>query len=304
MSDPVLTEEPLQFGESGRLFGILTLPGIPPRSAQELPVFVFLNAGLLHRVGPARLHVRLIRELAQLGFSSLRVDLAGTGDSSPRPGLTYPQSVAADFGEISSVLESRLGRLPLVLAGLCSGAHDAVRLTPEQPRVVGMVLLDPICFPDDGFRARAVVLKYTNPARYISWLKRRFKALRIPCGGRQEENDSVGVPTPEDKPTQEQLRAAWGVPNREQLRAAFESIREREGRVISVFTQSALDYYNQTGQLGRVLGVDGYQQFCTEVFWPQAEHIYPLDLHRRRLIEEIKNWAGDYIRPPVIESHA
>ena len=292
MSDPVLTEEPLQFGESGRLFGILTLPGMPPRSAQELPVFVFLNAGLLHRVGPARLHVRLVRELAQMGFSSLRVDLAGTGDSSPRPGLTYPQSVAADFGEISGVLESRLGRLPLVLAGLCSGAHDAVRLTPEEPRVVGMVLLDPICFPDDGFRARAVVLKYTNHARYIAWLKRRFKALTIPCGGKQEENDSVDVLAPEDKPTQEQLRAA------------FESIREREGRVISVFTQSALEYYNQTGQLGRVLGVDGYQQFCTEVFWPQAEHIYPLDLHRRRLIEEIKNWAGDYIRPPVIESHA
>ena len=59
MSDPVLTEEPLQFGEGGRLFGILTLPGMPPRRAQELPVFVFLNAGLLHRVGPHRLHVRL-----------------------------------------------------------------------------------------------------------------------------------------------------------------------------------------------------------------------------------------------------
>ena len=151
MSDPVLTEEPLQFGEGGRLFGILTLPGMPPRRAQELPVFVFLTAGLLHRVGPHRLHVRLARELAQMGFSSLRVDLAGTGDSPPQPGLTYPQSVAADFREISGVLESRLGRLPLVLAGLCSGAHNAVRLTPEEPRVVGMVLLDPICFPDRRF---------------------------------------------------------------------------------------------------------------------------------------------------------
>ena len=304
MSDQVLMEEPLQFGDGGRLFGILTLPSRSHRKAPGLPVFVFLNAGLLHRIGPHRLYVRLARDLSRMGFSSLRVDLAGTGDSPRRPGLTYSQSVAADFGAISGVLESRLGRLPLVLAGLCSGAHDAVRLTPEEPRVVGMVLLDPICFPDDGFRARAVVLKYTNHARYIAWLKRRFKALTIPCGGKQEENDSVDVLAPEDKPTQEQLRAAWGVPNREQLRAAFESIREREGRVISVFTQSALEYYNQTGQLGRVLGVDGYQQFCTEVFWPQAEHIYPLDLHRRRLIEEIKNWAGDYIRPPVIESHA
>jgi len=128
-------------------------------------------------------------------------------------------------------------------------------------------------------------------------LKRRFKALTIPCGGKQEENHSVDVLAPEDNPTQEQLRAAWGVPNREQLRAAFKSICEREGRVLSVFTQNALEYYNQVGQLGRVLGVDGYQQFCTEVFWPQGEHTYTLELHRRRLIEEIKNWAGGYIRP-------
>ena len=103
-----------------------------------------------------------------MGFSSLRVDLAGTGDSPPHPGLTYPQSVAADFGEISGVLESRLGRLPLVLAGLCSGAHNAVRLTPEEPRVVGMVLLDPICFPDGGFRVRVLVARSTRILRDIS----------------------------------------------------------------------------------------------------------------------------------------
>lgn len=297
MSDPVLMEEPLQFGEGGRLFGILTLPGMPPRNAQELPVFVFLNAGLLHRVGPHRLYVRLARDLSRMGFSSLRVDLAGTGDSPGRPGLTYRQSVAADFGEISGVLESRLGRLPLVLAGLCSGAHNAVRLTPEEPRVVGMVLLDPICFPDYGFRARAVVVKYTNPARYLVWLKRRLNLLTTLPGESEKDNEMIDPLTLGDQSTREQLRAAWGVPDREQLRAAFESICEREGRVLSIFTQNVHEYYNQVGQLGRVLGVDGYQQFCTELFWPQAQHIYPLDLHRRRLIEEIKNWAGAYIRP-------
>ncbi len=85
-------------------------------------------------------------------------------------------------------------------------------------------------------------------------------------------------------------------PTREQMRAAFESIRERKGRVLSVFTQAALQYYNQAGQLGRVLGLNGYQHFCTELFWPQAQHTYTLEQHRRRLIKEIRAWAGDYIR--------
>jgi len=154
-----------------------------------------------------------------------------------------------------------------------------------------MVLLDPICFPDDGFRARGFVLKYTNPARYIVWLKRHFRALTIAGSEDNEEYQSVGLPQSEVDSTWEQLRAAWGVPNLEQLRAAFQSIRERKGRVISVFTQNALGYYNQRGQMGRVVGVEGCQQFCTEVFWPHADHIYSLELHRRRLMDEIKNWA-------------
>jgi len=285
MPDHVLTEEPLQFGEGGRLFGVLTLPSVPPRNAQALPVFVFLNAGLLHRVGPYRLYVRLVRNLAQMGFSSLRVDLAGRGDSPERFGLTNQQSVAADYEEIVGVLESRLGRLRLVLGGLCSAADDAIRLARADQRVIGMLLLDPVCSLDDGFRARAVIMKYTNPARYLVWLKRRLNLLATLPGENWNDSEMIDPLTLRDAPTGEQLRAA------------FEAICERRGRVLSVFTQYAAQYYNQLGQLGRTLDVVGYQRFCTEIFWPQMAHTYTLELHRRRLIEEIKNWAGGYIRP-------
>ena len=30
-----------------------------------------------------------------------------------------------------------------------------------------------------------------------------------------------------------------------------------------------------------------------DLFWPHAEHTYPLDSHRCRLIEEIKAWAAE-----------
>ena len=282
MPDTVVTEEALQFGEGGRLLGILTQARVPSGNARELPVFVFLNAGSLDRVGPSRLHVRLARELASMGFSSLRVDLAGTGDSSRRPGLTNQQSVAADYLEIVGVLNSRLGSVPLVLAGLCSGADNAIRLTLKEGRVVGLVLLDPICFPDDGFRAREIVRKYTNPARYVAWGKLRIKALTNPSADREELFDYL------------ELR---DLPTRQQMREAFESIRQQQGRVLSVFTNYATLYYNQVGQMGRVLEVESYQQFCTELFWPGAEHTYPLELYRRCLIEEIKTWANAYIRP-------
>jgi pimeloyl-ACP methyl ester carboxylesterase len=277
MPHTFMTEEPLQFGEGGRLVGVLTLPREPPRAVQAPPVFVFLNAGLLHRVGPFRLHVRLARALARSGFSSLRVDLAGVGDSPPRPGLANHESVAADVKEIRSVLESRLGRTPLVLAGLCSGADNAIRLAPAEPQVVGMVLLDPYCFPDAGFRARAVVAKYTDPIRYLAGFKRRVKALRLQPGDRDETFDYVAI---------------RNLPTQQQLRAAFAAVRERKGQVLAVFTQYAWPYYNQAGQLERVLAIEGFRQSCTELYWPHVEHTYQLEVHRDRLIEEIMRWTS------------
>ena len=216
-----------------------------------------------------------------MGFSSLRVDLAGRGDSLRRPDLTNRQSEAADFEEIMGVLDSHLGGVPFVLAGVCSGADNAIRLTLNERRVVGLVLLDPVCFPNDGFgvRARAALVRWTNPARYIVGFKNRLKALTTREGWKRLDP-----------------LARRDIPTQEQLRAAFESIREREGRVLSIFTQYAFHgYYNQAGQLGRVIGVEGYHRFCTELFWPQASHTYSLELHRRRIIEEVKTWAADYI---------
>lgn len=299
MPDTVLTEEPLQFGEGGRLFGILTLPSAQS-DTPALPVFVFLNAGLLHRVGPYRLHVRIARELAQKGFCSLRVDLAGTGDSPMRPGLTNRQSVAEDFAEIRAVLDARLGRLPLVLAGLCAGADNAMRLAIGDPRVIGMVLLDPICFPDrglTGFRAREVAAKYADPKRYLGWLKRQYTPQPRANDPQDQAPDSVAVLAFRDLPTQEELRAA------------FASIRARDGRVLSIFTRYASGYYNKRGQLGRLVGATNRQPFCTELFWPQVHHTFTLEVHRRRLIDAVKTWADGYIhatrpRPNVTPSDA
>ena len=285
-----LKEEPLQYGEGGQSMGILTLPIASPRHGRELPVFVFLNAGLLHRVGPRRLHVLLARELSQLGFASLRIDLDGTGDSIKRSGLTHEQSVAADFAEIMSVLETRLGRVRIVLAGLCSGADDAIKLTQSQPRVVGMILLDPVCLRDAGFATRAMLRTAINLAAKLFYpmvpLRRRVQKFLKRDWAREafkEQDETYDLLSLRQSPT------------REQTREALNSIRQRDGRVLSVFTNYALPYYNQKGQMGRVSNVEGYQEFCTELFWPDVQHTYPLEVHRLRLMKAINSWAGDYL---------
>jgi hypothetical protein len=276
-----MIEEPLQFGPGGRLFGILTMPDGASKTASDLPVFVILTSGLLHRVGPRRLYVRLARELAQQGFSSLRVDLAGRGDSCPSPGVSEEQSVLNDYKEIVSVLESRLGSVRLVLGGLCSAADDALRLAPEDSRITGLFLLDPVCERDAGFHIRTLIRILTSPVRYALWCMRRLMSRA-----------KSGHPIAEPKIDRLAIR---NYPNTEAMREAFEAIRDRQGRVLSVFTSYATVYLNQAGQLNRVLRVQGFKQFCTALFWPGADHPFTLEQHRAQLIEAVRMWAEPWL---------
>lgn len=278
-----MKEIPLHFGENRRLFGILTPADDSRREGSESRVFVLLNAGLLHRVGPYGLHVRLARELATIGFSSLRVDLAGLGDSLPRSRSTIEESVATDYADIVSILESQLGPVSIVLVGLCSGADNAIRLAPEDSRITGMVLLDPVCNKDDGFNARALrfrmramIRKCMTFSSFLPWRKRCIGALTKQGPSAEDPIDNM---------------ALRHLPSWEQTRTGFKAFREREGRVLSIFTRYALQYYNQAGQMGRVIDQDRYGEFSTELFWPDVGHTYPVESHRDRLIEAIKSWA-------------
>ena len=292
MSNEIMTEEILQFGNDSRLFGILTLPSLPQQHAKKLPVFVFLSSGFTHRVGPLRIYVRLARVLAQMGFSSFRVDLTGRGDSAGRPELRNEESLMADYKEIVKILDGRLGPSQLVLGGLCSGADNALILAQADQRVIGLLLMDPTCYPDDGFRVRQFFRKlahperYMKPARYVLWLQRRMQRL-----ARREPSEI------DDDPYTYTPLAFGNLPTREQLRAAFAAVCERKGRALSVFTSMAeeLGRYNQVGQLGRQLGLPGYAQYCTEKFFSNAGHTFDLELHRRRLLNEVKAWAAAYL---------
>jgi pimeloyl-ACP methyl ester carboxylesterase len=279
-----MMEEPLQFGEGGRLFGILTRPDEAKANASTI---VLLNAGFLHRMGPHRLHVSLARRFAAHGMHSLRVDLGGRGDSLAPAGISYPESVAADFAEILDLLSTEIGTSPIVVVGLCSGADNAIRLAPDNPQITGMVLLDPVCEKDEGFAwraarfaAREFAAKASRLSSYAPALKRRVDALALQASG-LEESEAATFDALE-------LR---GHPTPNETRLAFQAIRERHGRVLSVFTTYALLYYNQEGQMGRVLGIDGYDDFASEIFWPEMRHTYPLETHRLRLIDEIEAWA-------------
>ncbi len=143
-----LTETPLLFGEPKRLVGILTDPQEPPHRAR--PTFIFLNVGANHHVGPHRMNVELARELASMGYATLRLDAAGLGDSPAVPGRRenriYTKDSIADVQSAMTLLAQMRKAERFVLIGLCSGAYLAYHTAALDKRVVGQVLLSPYAF--------------------------------------------------------------------------------------------------------------------------------------------------------------
>lgn len=125
--------------DGGRLLGVLT----EADDAEGATGFVMLNAGLTHHVGPQRLHVRLARRLGDLGFSSVRFDHTGIGDS-PRRRDAVPFAVrsVAEARAAMDYLHRTRGIEQFVLLGLCWGADNVVRVAAVDERAIGVVAVD------------------------------------------------------------------------------------------------------------------------------------------------------------------
>ena len=139
--DLVASEEAIVFGTNARLVGIVTAPS-PEATARKQTGVIFLNAGVVHRVGPCRLYVALARRLSRCGFTALRFDHSGIGDSQPRDDhLNFDQSSVAEAVDAMNWLAGERQCDRFVLVGLCSGTLTAFRVAQIDPRVTSLVLL-------------------------------------------------------------------------------------------------------------------------------------------------------------------
>ena len=120
-----------------KLVGILHLPTAPNRRG----VVVVVGAPQ-YRAGSHRQFVLLARDLAEAGYAVLRFDYRGMGDS------------AGDFSgfeavetDIRAAVDTLCDRVPdvgeVVLWGLCDGAAAIAFYAAGDPRVTGVVLVNP-----------------------------------------------------------------------------------------------------------------------------------------------------------------
>ncbi len=131
-------EEAIVFECAGEtLVGVLALP----EASARVGVLVVVG-GPQYRAGSHRQFVVLSRHLAASGVPVMRFDYRGMGDST---------GAARDFRAVDEDIEAAVsafanqvpGLEQVVLWGLCDGASAACFHAPKNPRVAGLVLVNP-----------------------------------------------------------------------------------------------------------------------------------------------------------------
>ena len=159
-------EQTLTLGPGGRLVATLTLPQ-GAAVVRGAPTALLTNSGVISRVGPHRINVRIARWLATRGVASIRFDLSGLGDSRRAPG-TRPQleQWTADTVAVMDWAAQHLGSDAFFMVGLCSGAEVALRSALADSRLHGVLLWDMYAYPTPRSRRRAFAfrLRRAGPA--------------------------------------------------------------------------------------------------------------------------------------------
>jgi pimeloyl-ACP methyl ester carboxylesterase len=247
---------------------------------------VFINSGIIHRVGASRIYVRLARALARRGAATLRFDLSGVGDSSqPEDQLHAPRAEVTqrDIDDALSLLE-REGAGPLIVAGLCSGADDALAAIARNARVSGAVLIDPF-----AFRTRRYFVEYygTRLLRPSSWwgvVTGKSRAVESLTGALMSRMSRSASPVTEADP-------GWSTaPSREVYLAHLEALISRGTHLSYVFTGGLPERYGYRDQLFDAFPRLNLREQVAHEYFPDAGHTFRGEMLQQQLEDCILGW--------------
>ncbi len=302
MVDDVSTsrDQAVAFGPKRSLMGIVTSPRTPVTG--DRPGVLLLNSGLIHRVGAHRLHVSLARALAKHGFTTLRFDLSGIGDSDRREEpLSLSDMVANDIDDALHYLRTARNIDRFLLVGLCSGAQDALTTAMRCTDVVGVSLLD---IPGSFKNWQYQMYHYGRRlGRWESWrntLSGKNDIFRRIWGVLGETH------TPGSTNSTPGVRPILSKPS---MREAFDRLLARHASIQLVFSSGLEGMYNHASQFREVFPSVATHPLVSCRYYSNADHVFSSLAQREDLIRWLTEWLtgtrfSHHPAAPVSREHA
>lgn len=133
-----MTKTIVNYGNNGHLTGVLMQPN---DANNNLPLIMFINAGVVYRIGPNRIYYKIAEHLTQIGFTTFRFDFSGIGDSEMSEDLTqsFDDYQLNETKESIDFILGKTGKKKCILIGICSGADIAYQMSLYDDRVNGII---------------------------------------------------------------------------------------------------------------------------------------------------------------------
>lgn len=270
-------EHAYTFGSSAKLVGILS-DATSHSITKDAPTILLLNSGLLHHVGPFRLHVDLARELSALGFPVFRFDLSGIGDSEKHnDSRSREEQILSDIQEAMDFLTTRKSAQNFVVMGLCTGADNAHKISVRDNRIIGAVFLDGYCYPTAGFFIRLYGPKVFNPVIWWRFIKRM---LVKPVS---ESNNASDV---FDKREDNYF---WTLPPKQKTETELKLLVDRGVNLLYVFS-GGFNMINHKDQFSACFKSVNFGNQLQVEYFKESEHTYPIISDRKKLMDTISDW--------------
>ncbi|RJQ71931.1 MAG: hypothetical protein C4519_19070 [Desulfobacteraceae bacterium] len=134
--------------ENHSLFGVLHLPS--PDMDRGNICIVILSPGVKSRVAPHRLYVKMADLFVSMGYTVLRFDFSGLGDSEGENEEAHLVDLyntiqlgryVDDTIDVLNWLERNYTKSRFILAGLCGGAITGIHTGVKDKRVIGLIAL-------------------------------------------------------------------------------------------------------------------------------------------------------------------
>ncbi len=261
----------------------------PPVQAKPRLVVLLLNAGVIHRVGPHRLHVKLARALAEYGLGCVRLDLSGVGDSrAPRDAADFRTQAGNDIHAVMDTVSARFGCADFALVGLCSGAAHAQAAAVKDPRVKAVFLIDGYMYP--SWRGRLHFAR--RMAQAYGWWE---AGTRISRGLWAAFRHRLAGPAPSVDATPEPQR------DPADFSRDMQALTARGVHVSLMFTGSVLEVFAYPHQLRDQFAGAAWLEKVRYVFEPDVDHTLTLQASQQLLRQRLEEWlsrAGGLSTPP------
>lgn len=281
-SSPDIVERVVRLGGDRALCAIVARPKEPT----GLPAIVILNTGIIHRVGHHRLYTTLSRRLARRGFPVIRFDFAGIGDSPAQKDDLPPLEANCDsLALVIDWAEQNLSCASVILMGLCSGADHSLVYSGDDPRVSGVVLMDP-SIPRtrrfhliDGARRLKSHRMWTNLAsgKGRTWAKLRNRFV-----------DGDPPPQPvKDQFSRQDLESPETIAY---LQDAYQKLVDNRVSILAVFTGGHSYQHNYRRQILDALPDVNFGDHLDLHYFAESDHTFTYEDQREELSALLDQW--------------